>query len=176
MEAVDPQTRWELLKYEIRKFTISFSKAKARNFKATQKSLEEKIILIESNPNWEKVEHLTQEHTELKAELEKYYSHITEGLILRSKVNWYEYGEKSNKYFLTLERRKKSKTHIRKLKLDDNSEITNPKEILYRTKKPFMKICSPQRTIRRKRNVPNFCRKYLLNHSMRRIGASAKAT
>jgi len=51
MEGLDPQSRWELLKYEIRK--LSFSKAKARSFKAIQKSLEENIQ-IKSIPNWEK--------------------------------------------------------------------------------------------------------------------------
>jgi len=129
-ECSDPQLRWELLKYEIRKFTIAFSKAKAKKSRATLELLEAKIKDIENIPNWERIEKLTKEHIKAKLELDKYYDYITEGLILRSKVNWYEYGEKSNKYFLTLERRKKNKTHIRKIKLDDKSEITNPKDIL----------------------------------------------
>ena len=34
-----------------------------------------------------------------KAELEQIHYHITNGIILRSKVKWYEEGEKNNKYF-----------------------------------------------------------------------------
>ena len=43
------------------------------------------------------------------------HDYITDGAILRSKVNWYEQGGKSTKYFLNLEKHSKSKTHIRKL-------------------------------------------------------------
>ena len=39
-----------------------------------------------------------------KAELEKIYDHITNGIILRSKAQWYEEGEKASKYFLSLEK------------------------------------------------------------------------
>ena len=46
--------------------------------------------------------------------------------MLRSKVNWYEQGEKSTKYFLNLEKHKKSKTHIGKLITTEyDSEITD---------------------------------------------------
>ena len=40
-----------------------------------------------------------------EVELEKMYDHITQEIILRSKVALYEKGEKSNKYFLNLEKR-----------------------------------------------------------------------
>ena len=36
----------------------------------------------------------------VKNELEDLYDYITDGAILKSKVNWYEQGEKSTKYFL----------------------------------------------------------------------------
>ena len=35
-----------------------------------------------------------------KAELDELYNYITEGSILRSKVRWFERGEKSSRYFL----------------------------------------------------------------------------
>ena len=42
---------------------------------------------------------LIRNYQEAKNALEKYYDHVTEVLIVRSKANWIEYGEKSNKYF-----------------------------------------------------------------------------
>ena len=66
---------------------------------------------------------------ERKAELEKMYDHITQGIIFRSKVAWYEKGGKSNKYFLDLEKRNKAKTHIRQL-INDNEEISDADDIL----------------------------------------------
>ena len=60
-------------------------------------------------------ESIKSKHEEAKAKLESLYGYITEGIILRSRTTWYEKGEKSNKYFLNLEKRNKSKTHIRSL-------------------------------------------------------------
>ena len=57
-------------------------------------------------------------------------NYITEGKILRSKVEWYEQGEKNTKHFLSLEKRNKAKTHLRKLLTEYNHEIIEPKEIL----------------------------------------------
>ena len=43
----------------------------------------------------------------LQTEYDRQYEYIAQGAIIRSRVNWYEYGEKSNKYFLNLENHKK---------------------------------------------------------------------
>ena len=50
---------------------------------------------------------------------------------LRSKVRWFEHGEKSSKYFLGLEKRNKSKTHVQKLLANPHSskEITEFNEV-----------------------------------------------
>ena len=39
----------------------------------------------------------------ISSEYNSLYDYITEGNIIRSKANWYEQGEKNNKYFLNLE-------------------------------------------------------------------------
>ena len=66
----------------------------------------------------------------LKTEYDRYYDYITQGAIIRSRVNWYEQGEKNNKYFLNLENTKKKKTSIRKLTLDTDLHTTEPKQIM----------------------------------------------
>ena len=43
---------------------------------------------------------------------------IARAVIIGSRVNWYEQGEKSNKYFLNLENAKKKKSCIMKLHVD----------------------------------------------------------
>ena len=45
-----------------------------------------------------------KEYEDCKNRLESFYDNITKGHILRSKVEWYEKGEKSNKYFYNLEK------------------------------------------------------------------------
>ena len=49
---------------------------------------------------------------------------------MRSKSQWYEEGEKSTKYFLSLEKRNKAKSHIRKTCLnEDEEETTDPQKL-----------------------------------------------
>ena len=42
---------------------------------------------------------------EAKVELGKIYDHIADGIILTSKLQWYEESAKASKYFLTLEKK-----------------------------------------------------------------------
>jgi len=66
----------------------------------------------------------------LKAEYESLYDYITQGAIIRSRANWYEKGEKSNKYFLNLENTRKSKGSARKIFMKDGRLTTNVKSIM----------------------------------------------
>ena len=52
---------------------------------------------MESNLNSDKV---LEEYNKCKNKLEKIYDNIAEGVKLRSKIWWYEEGEKTSKYFL----------------------------------------------------------------------------
>ena len=65
---------------------------------------------------------------EIQNKLEKEYDYITDGIILR----WYEQGKKSTKYFLSIEKRNKAKSHVRKIFLRDTNdhETENPIGIL----------------------------------------------
>ena len=66
----------------------------------------------------------------LQTEYDRQYEYIAQGAIIRSRVNWYEYGEKSNKYFLNLENYKKKSSCIRKLVVENDECTTDPKQIM----------------------------------------------
>ena len=68
-------------------------------------------VLISSNAE----ETVIQEYHDCKHQREEIYNYITQGITLLSKVDWYEHGEKSSKYFLNLEKRNKAKSHIKKI-------------------------------------------------------------
>ncbi|KXJ08963.1 Transposon TX1 uncharacterized 149 kDa protein [Exaiptasia diaphana] len=136
----DPQIRWELIKYEVRKVSMAFSKQRARYRKSKYNDIESKIKNIEELDGWEKREEVLQKHDTLVKELERMSNYITEGIIIRSRTKWYELGEKSNKYFLSLEKRNKSKTHVKKLVDDNSMEIINPKTILRKIHQHFSKL------------------------------------
>ena len=81
-----------------------------------------------------------------KAELDELYNYNTEGSILRSKVRWFEHGEKSSKYFLGLEKRNKSKTHVQKLLANPHSseEITEFNEVQKELKRFYKNLYTKQ--------------------------------
>ena len=77
-----------------------------------------------------KSETLTLEYESAKADLEKINDYIVSGAIFRSKVLWYEEGEKNTSYFLSLEKRNEARSHVRKIINTNDVEITDEKMIL----------------------------------------------
>ena len=72
--------------------------------------------------------------------MEKIYDHITDGIILRSKAQWYEEGETASKYFLTLEKNSKAETCIRRLNSELNGQIDDPQVIMSEIKAFYSKL------------------------------------
>ena len=91
-----------------------------------RKKINELEIQIRSNSD----EALLDQYNKSKNESENLYNYITEGTILRSEVKWYEYGEKSSKYFFRLEKRNKAKSHLRKVVKTNGQETSDPIEII----------------------------------------------
>ncbi len=126
-ETDDEQLKWELLKYKIRKFTCNFSKRKKDETLQRQKTLEHELCELERNLMKERD---ISRYKEVKNELEKIDDEKIKGAIIRSKVQWYEEGEKSTKYFLGLEKNRSIKKHVQKLTLSNGETTTCPKEIM----------------------------------------------
>ena len=126
---------WELIKMEIRAFTISCSKQKAK----TKKDYEEDLIqevsrlgnMVENYPSSETI----QKYIKAKNELDKISYDRTRGACVRSKARWHEFGERSSKYFLNLERRNYENKCITSLLKENGSSIKDPKEILKEQKR-----------------------------------------
>ena len=97
----DEQVRWKYLKHEIWKFTIRFSINLAEEVRNETQSLEEKVKNFESSvTNY----HNDLQYIEYTEKVKNYLFKKVNGIRIRSKCNWYEYGEKSTKFFLNLER------------------------------------------------------------------------
>ena len=100
--SLHPATIWDYLKSIIKKDTIKF----ARKIKSEQKlaisQLYEKVSELQSNlPLPEKEDRILQES---RKELNELVLLDAKSAIFRSKVQWYELGEKSSKYFYSLEK------------------------------------------------------------------------
>jgi len=106
-EVTDLGLKCDVIKMEIRSFTVQYSKRRARSEKDKENQL-----LIKLNDLQEKLcssrndHNLLNKYYTLKAKLEKRVSKKKiKAKILRSKARWYENGEKNSKYFLNLEKR-----------------------------------------------------------------------
>ena len=153
------------MKYRLRQLAMEYSKQKAHKCKCWRSFLEKKVKTLELEITAESSEELLVEYHTYKNELESIYNYITEGIILRSKVDWYEHGEKSSKYFLNLEKRNKAKSHIRKIVIDDNlNETTDPGEILSYLRNFYSCLYK-----RQSNKTVNECLEYLENLNLPRL-------
>ena len=119
------QSKWEFLKYEIRKKCGSFSKVLAQTFREQHADLQCKIIKLEEDIDSEET---FEEYDKTRSELEKICDKIPEGVKICSKYSWYQYVEKSTKFFYGLEKRNAIFGTIKTL-TNDGKEITMPNEI-----------------------------------------------
>ena len=120
------QLKWEFLKYEIRKFTIHYTKGLAKERKQKILNLESELKKLEISLG--DANNLGQ-YNSIKNELEAIYDHIAEGIRIRSKCDWYEHGEKSTIFFENLEKQRGVQNTIKKLIIDD-TEVTDQTCIL----------------------------------------------
>ena len=127
----DPRVNWEFLKYKIFRFSKRYANEKAEKRRRKRVFLENKVLDLEkqivNSPSISDA--LVTDYEGAKTKLENLYNYIADGAILRCKVRWYEEGEKCSKYFLSLEKRNKTSSCIRKLLTEDGQEITNPEHV-----------------------------------------------
>ena len=113
--------KWDLIKMEMRGFTVQYSKRKAKMLRDKEISLQKKVNLpqaqAEENPHNKNITHELEVE---KSRLKKIMTYRTKGVILRSKVRWHEDGERNTKYFYALEKRNYTNKVITRLKIAEN--------------------------------------------------------
>ena len=125
--------KWDLIKTEIRGFTIKFSKIKAKRRRNEEHILQKKanqlLEQIEQNPT-DKM--LLNELYATNLRLRALMRQKTKGAILRGRARWQEQGEHNTKYFLNLEKRNHCRKNVTKLKINDIEYTSNQFEIVAR--------------------------------------------
>ena len=104
---------WDFIKYKIREETISFSKNKSKCSRRHEQYLNKQIKRLEETIPFDESEENISKLENFKTELDDLYNKRTNGAILRSKTRWHEEGEKSTKYFMSLEKRNQSSKCIK---------------------------------------------------------------
>ena len=90
------QLRWEFLKYEVREFNLKYTKHVAQEKLQLRTNSENQLEKLEIKLD---EDNLIKDDS-VKNELDEIYEHITEGIRIRSKCDWYEHGEKSTIFYL----------------------------------------------------------------------------
>ena len=148
---LDKQLKWELLKYEVKIFTRRYTKRLAKEKKANRENLEKKLTSL----NDADVDPDDEDYRKTREDLDKIYDDIAIGIRVRSKCNWYESGEKSNKYFLNLEKKNAITSTITKL-TDDDRSITNQKDVLSSIEKFYKNLFT-----NKNKNSSESCKNFL---------------
>ena len=136
---VDEILLWDVVKMKIREASLSYAAARKRRLENRENRLEEEVLALENKLDERNVSDKVRENipTELrikKQQLEEIIAYKTQGAILRSKVKWYNEGEKNTKYFRNLEKRHFNSKTIRYLQSATGKKLSTDVEILEETK------------------------------------------
>ena len=125
--------KWDLIKLDIRNFTIPYcSRKKKANTERENKLNDRYLELFNEVHSQENVEEVVlNEFNNVKNELESIEKNRSRGIILRSKIQWAEEGEKNTSFFLRLEKSNYCNKHIEQLIDPATKQIVNtPEEVL----------------------------------------------
>ena len=148
MDHMNPTIFLDFFKCQIRSLSIEYSIYKSRQNKVKENDLIKRIDHLENSYASNLTPSLKNELIQCRSDLEAIYDKRAEGIIVRSRANWVENGEKNTQYFINLEKRNQRQKTITKLQTDSGNIITNNKDILLAEKKYFENIYSS-------RNLPS---------------------
>ena len=128
----DKRLPWDLVKYQVRQFSMKYCKEMARQREADLSTIETEL----KNCNDACATDLSVSNVEILEELKmkynSHYNYLSKGAIIRSRATWYEKGEKKkkNKYFLGLESHRGERGCIREIFTSSGHLTSDPKRIM----------------------------------------------
>ena len=137
--------------------------------KARCLALEKRLANLKGLISSHSSHNLLEEYSKCELNPESLYNYVTDGIILQSKSEWYEHGEKSSKYFLNLEKRDKTKSHMPKLLTSSDVEISKPPDIMNHIKEFYASLYK-QRSARTEQG----CLEYLHNINIPQLSQSER--
>ena len=128
--SIDDDLFLDMLLMKIREVTIPYCSKLNKTRESEMNTLINQIDFVKNLYDESKNLVLCDILDDLNNNLEKYRRYQMDGLIIRTKANWIENGEKPSKYFCSLEKRNFVNKNIVKVVNDKNESVTNQEEIL----------------------------------------------
>ena len=132
----DVRSKWDYLMFKIKQETIKFASHRKKSqenllqvFERKLSRMQDKLLNEEANSIFTNDQNL-KEVEEIKVEINKIMDDKTKSAMLRSKVDWFMYGEKSSSFFFNLEKYNYTRKNRNRLMREDGTVTTNPREIL----------------------------------------------
>ena len=138
---INDQLFFECLLCDIRGFTIYFSSKLKKQNDTREKMIENDLKVLEQCIDVDNDEDINK-LTELSNELESIRNKKLDGIFIRSRAKWVEYGEKPSKYFLSLEKRNHINKLIPKLVNDNGDDLFSQKDIMDHVIKFYKRLYS----------------------------------
>ena len=140
--------KWDLIKMDIRNFTVPYCTYKKKEAMKRESELNIRFstLFAQVNTDNDVPENVMTEYYSVKTELENIEKNQARGIILRSKIQCVEEGEKCTSYFLRQEKSNYCNKHITKL-YDTEAEtiIDDPETILNMEQNFYEKLYSDNR-------------------------------
>ena len=99
----DRRLLWEMIKMEIRMFTMAYSKQKAKNIRNLEENLSKEAHRLQKVAEKSLEPEDIKKYDNVKTKLDRISFVRARGARVRSKARWHEFGERSSKYFLNLD-------------------------------------------------------------------------
>jgi mannosylglycoprotein endo-beta-mannosidase len=129
MKIKSKQVKWEYTKFKIKNWSMTESKAIACEKRKSETVITAKIKSLEESLEVNRNDSDQAELESLQTKLEEIYNAKTQSLIIQSRVQVYEEGEKSTSFFLNQIKQNKRKSTIRKL-MDGPKELVDQQTIM----------------------------------------------
>ena len=124
------QDRWEAIKQVVIVESQDFSRARASEKRVVISALEQAVEDLQNKIDSSFNEHEYKLLKKTQLDLEAFQEEYAQGVIFRSKANWYEAGEKCTKYFLNLEKSRAASKGMSAVIDSSGKVIYSCKEIL----------------------------------------------
>ena len=128
---------WDYLKYNIRKYSISYSKSKKKELNVKEFELKNRLQEIEDKLSSESDDNLWLDYEKIKYELNDLIENKIQGIITRARIKWTEENERNSAYFFGLEKSNYIKRNINKIIIEDCE--TNNQDIILKSLKDYYK-------------------------------------